>query len=166
MEHSTHEPSSVLSGDLPPIPADFAPRLSPPGEVPVRRRRRLAAGVLLGLTGLTAAGAVLVSTCTLCYAVSAGDAAPLAFVPATETYQTAVSQVEDQVSRILQEDYAYPQQTTVALTIAPKEQLQTPAQLTDRLMETVDQVAVRCLLTVDGVPVAACGQRQTIDQAL
>ena len=130
MEHSTHEPSSVLPGELPPIPADFSPRLSPPGEVPVRRRRRrLAAGVLLGLTGLTAAGAVLVSTCTLCYAVSAGDAAPLAFVPATETYQTAVSQVEDQVSQILQEDYAYPQQTTVALTIAPKEQLQTPAQL-------------------------------------
>ena len=167
MEHSTHEPSSVLPGELPPIPADFSPRLSPPGEVPVRRRRRrLAAGVLLGLTGLTAAGAVLVSTCTLCYAVSAGDAAPLAFVPATETYQTAVSQVEDQVSQILQEDYAYPQQTTVALTIAPKEQLQTPAQLTDRLMETVDRVAVRWLLTVDGVPVAACGQRQTIDQAL
>ncbi len=152
---------------LPPIPADFAPRLTP-SQPPAghRRRRKLLAGALLGLTGLTAAGAVLASTCTLCYAVSTDGVRPLAFVQGTETYQAAVAQVEDQVSQILREDYDYAQQTSMALTIAPKDSIQDPEQLTDRLMETVDQVKAEYILTIDGRPVAACESRQAIDRAL
>lgn len=152
---------------LPPIPADFAPRLTP-DRPPAghRRRKRLLAGALLGLTGLTAAGAVLASTCTLCYAVSADGVRPLAFVQGAETYQAAVAQVEDQVSQILQADYDYAQPAIMALTIAPKDSIQDPQQLTDRLMETVDQVKAEYILTIDGRPVAACASRQAIDRAL
>ena len=122
------------------IPTEFSPRLTPAREGWPRRRRRVAAGILLGLTGLSAAGAFLVSTCTLCYAVSTDGAPPLAFVQGTDTVQRAVSQVEDQVSQILQADYDYTQETTMALTIAPKDSIQDPEQLTDCLMETVEQV--------------------------
>ncbi|MFR4757290.1 MAG: hypothetical protein ACLT9P_03580 [Evtepia gabavorous] len=54
--------------------------------------------MLLGLTGLSVAGAVIVSTCTLCYAVSTDGSPPLAYVQGEDTHQTAVRQVEDQVS--------------------------------------------------------------------
>ena len=150
---------------VPPIPADFVPRLTP-APAGHRRRKRLLAGALLGLTGLTAAGAVLASTCTLCYAVSADGVRPLAFVQGTETYQAAVAQVEDQVSQILQADYDYAQPATMALTIAPKDSIQDPEQLTDCLMETVEQVKAEYILTIDGHPVAACASRQAIDRAL
>ena len=124
------------------------------------------AGVLLGLTGLSVAGAVVVSTCTLCYAVSTGGTRPLAYIQREDTYQAAVAQVEDQVSHILRQDYAYAQEATMALTIAPKREIQTSSQLTASLMETVDQVQAAYVLTVDGVPVGACASQAAIDQAL
>lgn len=148
------------------IPTEFSPRLTPAREGWPRRRRRAAAGILLGLTGLSAAGAVLVSTCTLCYAVSTDGAPPLAFVQGTDTVRRAVSQVEDQVSQILQSEYNYTQETTMALTIAPKNKLQDPDELTHSLMETVEQVRAEYILTIDGLPVAACESQQAIDQAL
>ena len=131
-----------------------------------RRRKRRIAGLLAGLTALTAAGAAVVSTCTLCYAVSDGGERPLAYVPREETYAAAVAQVEDRVSHILRQDYAYPQETTVALTIAPKKDLQDPDQLTASLMETVDQVQAAWVLTVEGIPVWACASREAVLAAL
>ena len=122
--------------------------------------------MLLGLTGLSVAGAVIVSTCTLCYAVSTDGSPPLAYVQGEDTYQTAVRQVEDQVSEILRSDYRYAQETTMALTIAPKNSLQTSDQLTASLMETVDQVKAEYILTIDGLPIGACESREAIDQAL
>ena len=141
--------------DLPTVPWDSR-----------RRRKRRIAGLLVGLTALTAAGAAAVSTCTLCYAVSDGGDQPLAYVPRAETYAAAVAQVEDRVSHILRQDYAYPQEATMALTIAPKKDLQSPDQLTHRLMETVDQVQEAWVLTVDGVPVGACASREAVLAAL
>lgn len=131
-----------------------------------RRRKRRIAGLLAGLTALTAAGAAVVSTCTLCYAVSDGGERPLAYVPREETYAAAVAQVEDRVSHILRQDYAYAQETTVALTIAPKKDLQDPDQLTASLMETVDQVQAAWVLTVEGIPVGACASREAVLAAL
>ena len=122
--------------------------------------------MLLGLTGLSVAGAVIVSTCTLCYAVSTDGSPPLAYVQGEDTYQTAVRQVEDQVSEILRSDYRYAQETTMALTIAPKNSLQTSDQLTASQMETVDQVKAEYILTIDGLPIGACESREAIDQAL
>ena len=119
-------------------PPDTGPTVQWP--TPRRSRRALLAGVLLGLTGLSVAGAVIVSTCTLCYAVSTNGSPPLAYVQGEDTYQTAVRQVEDQVSEILRSDYRYAQETTMALTIAPKNSLQTSDQLTASLMETVDRL--------------------------
>ncbi len=132
--------NAVLSGGhpQPAPPPDTGPTVQWP--TPRRSRRALLAGVLLGLTGLSVAGAVIVSTCTLCYAVSTDGSPPLAYVQGEDTYQTAVRQVEDQVSEILRSDYRYAQETTMALTIAPKNSLQTSDQLTASLMETVDQV--------------------------
>ena len=112
------------------------------------------------------AGAVVVSTCTLCYAVSTDGTRPLAYIQQEDTYQAAVAQVEDQVSHILRQDYAYAQEATMALTIAPKREIQTSSQLTASLMETVDQVQAAYVLTVDGVPVGACASQAAIDQAL
>ena len=145
-------------------PPDTGPTVQWP--TPRRSRRALLAGVLLGLTGLSVAGAVIVSTCTLCYAVSTDGSPPLAYVQGEDTYQTAVRQVEDQVSEILRSDYRYAQETTMALTIAPKNSLQTSDQLTASLMETVDQVKAEYILTIDGLPIGACESREAIDQAL
>lgn len=167
LEKPTHQISQADHPAIPPIPADFAPRLTSAQEAPSHQRRRtILAGVLLGLTGLSTAGAMIASTCTLCYAVSTDGAAPLAYVQGAETYQAAVGQVEEQVSQILRDDYNYVPQTTVALTIAPKDSLQTSDELTDSLMETVDQVKAEYILTIDGIPVAACQSRQAIDRAL
>lgn len=132
---------------------------------PVSRRALLSAA-LLGLTGLSALAALAASTCTLCYAVAPQGDPPLAYVRRQEAYVQAVSQVEDRVSRILQQDYDYPQDTQVALTIAPKEALQSPDQLTTSLMETVDQVREVCTLTVDGIPAGACSSPEGVDLAL
>ena len=143
-------------------PPDTGPTVQWP--TPRRSRRALLAGVLLGLTGLSVAGAVIVSTCTLCYAVSTDGSPPLAYVQGEDTYQTAVRQVEDQVSEILRSDYRYAQETTMALTIAPKNSLQTSDQLTASLMETVDQVKAEYILTIDGLPIGACESREAIDQ--
>lgn len=139
-------------------PPDTGPTVQWP--TPRRSRRALLAGVLLGLTGLSVAGAVIVSTCTLCYAVSTNGSPPLAYVQGEDTYQTAVRQVEDQVSEILRSDYRYAQETTMALTIAPKNSLQTSDQLTASLMETVDQVKAEYILTIDGLPIGACESRE------
>lgn len=54
----------------------------------------------------------------------------------------------------------------MALTIAPKNSLQTSDQLTASLMETVDQVKAEYILTIDGLPIGACESREAIDQAL
>lgn len=129
-------------------------------------KRQLAALALAGLTGLSAAGAVVVSTCTLCYAVSPSGGAPVAYVRQTEAYQQAVCQVEEQVSEILHAEYAYPENTQVALAIAPREQVQTPDQLTVSLMETVEQVREAAVLCVDGVSVGACATQEEIWTAL
>ena len=132
---------------------------------PMRRgRRTFIAAALLGFTGLSVAGAVVASTCTLCYAVSS-DGVPVAYVQGKETYQQAVRQVESQVSEVLQTDYVYPE-AKVALTLAPKERLEDPEQLTSSLMDTVDQVKEKYVLAVDGIPVGACDSREAIDQAL
>lgn len=150
-------------------PAVFPRPMPPLDTVPRagrRRRRALLAGALLGLTGLSVAGAVVVSTCTLCYAVSTDGTAPLAYVRGHDTIQAAVQQVETQVSEILRSDYSYPQETTTALTIAPKQRLQTSDELTASLMETVDLVKAEYILTIDGVPIGACESREVIDQAL
>ena len=124
------------------------------------------AAALLGLTGLTAAGAVVASTCTLCYAVSADGDPPLAFVRQEEAYAQAVSQVEEQVSAILKTDYDYAKRTQVSLTIAPKESIQTPDQLTASLMETVEQVKEAYVLTVDGIAAGACESEEDIAEAV
>ena len=156
--------SPPASGHGPRRGADPSPTVS--WQIPRRRRRGVLAGVLLGLTGLSVAGAVVVSTCTLCYAVSTDGTRPLAYIQREDTYQAAVAQVEDQVSHILRQDYAYAQEATMALTIAPKREIQTSSQLTASLMETVDQVQAAYVLTVDGVPVGACASQAAIDQAL
>ena len=109
---------------------------------------------------------MVVSTCTLCYAVSTDGTRPLAYIQREDTYQAAVAQVEDQVSHILRQDYAYAQEATMALTIAPKREIQTSSQLTASLMETVDQVQAAYVLTVDGVPVGACASREAVLAAL
>lgn len=156
--------SPPASGHGPRRGADPSPTVS--WQIPRRRRRGVLAGVLLGLTGLSVAGTVVVSTCTLCYAVSTDGTRPLAYIQREDTYQAAVAQVEDQVSHILRQDYAYAQEATMALTIAPKREIQTSSQLTASLMETVDQVQAAYVLTVDGVPVGACASQAAIDQAL
>ncbi len=154
-----------------PPPSGHGPRrgrtLPPPspGRSPAAATRGAGRG-LLGLTGLSVAGAAVVSTCTLCYAVSTDGTRPLAYIQREDTYQAAVAQVEDQVSHILRQDYAYAQEATMALTIAPKREIQTSSQLTASLMETVDQVQAAYVLTVDGVPVGACASQAAIDQAL
>jgi murein DD-endopeptidase MepM/ murein hydrolase activator NlpD len=106
-----------------------------------------------------------VSTCTLCWAVTA-QGIPLAYVQETETYQAAVAQVEDAVSAVLQDDYTYPDETRLIPALVPKDQVQTQQQLTDTLMDTVDQVKAEYILSVDGVAVGACQSRDAIDQAL
>lgn len=129
-------------------------------------RTSVRAAALVGLTGLSAAGALLFSTCTLCYAVTPAGSPPLAFVRAEDSYARAVCQVEEQVSDILHTNYAYPADTQVALTIAPKTSLQTSAQLTESLMDTVEQVQEAYTLTVDGISAGVCATLEDAQEAL
>lgn len=134
------------------------------GPVPRRRLQRTLSLTLAVLAGLTTAGAVLFSTCTLCYAVSSGE--ECIYVPESETCDAAVRMVENRVSRILQTEYIYDRPTSVTPAIAPKEEVQTSAQLTDSLMETVEQVKQAYLLSLDGVPVGSCASREEVEAAL
>ena len=135
------------------------------GRYPGRTGKRLAGGILAVLAGLAAAAAAAVSTCTFCYTVTAGGK-QLAYIRGQETYTRAVEQVEEQVSSILREDYAFPSDATVSLTIAPKESLQTEEELKASLMETIDQIKEEYVLSVDGKPVAACEERSEIVRAI
>lgn len=137
----------------------------PPHRRPLRKKAVLAAA-LAGLAGLTSLGAVAVSTCTLCYAVSSQGDPPLAYVQGEAAYTQAVSRVEEQVSEILHTEYDYPQETQVELVIAPKGSIQSPEELTVSLMETVDQVQEVWVLTVDGIAAGACASREEVDAAL
>lgn len=130
-----------------------------------RGRQGIIAALLVGLATLSVVGAVAVSTCTLCYAVS-NEGTPLAYVGEKESYMAAVQAVETEVSEILETEYAYPQDTQVSLVIAPKADLQTPSELKTQLMETVEQVKEEYVLTVDGVFVGACETQETIEEAL
>lgn len=172
MEHHTKPSAAGRRGPAsPPLPEEYfcplpSPDPVPPGVICRTGRRRVTAGALLVLAGLTAAGAMVVSTCTLCYAVAPEGSPPLAFVSRAETYTQAVCQVEEQVSAILEDDYAYEQPAQVSLTIAPRERVQTSQELADSLMETVEQVRSAWVLTVDGSPAGACADRESIDRAL
>ena len=137
----------------------------PPHRRPVRKKPILAAA-LAGLTGLSLLGAVAASTCTLCYAVSSQGDPPLAYVQGELAYTQAVSQVEEEVSRILDTDYAYPDQTQMELTIAPKGSVQSAEELTVSLMETIPQVREVWVLTVDGVAAGACPSKEEVEAAL
>lgn len=128
--------------------------------------RRFWALTWAGLAGLATAGAVVVSTCTLCYSIAPQGREPVAYVQKTEAYQQAVCQVEAQVSQILQTSYAFPQDTQVHLTIAPKEQVQDTAELTASLMETVPQVQEAWVLTIDGCWAGACLTQEALHEAL
>lgn len=129
------------------------------------RGRKPSALILAILAGLAAAGALLASTWTLCYAVTAGGR-PLAYVREEETCAQAVAAVEARVSGILHTDYAYPETPRTALTLAPRQEVEDREALTESLMDTVDQVKAEYVLTVDGAPVAVCADRADIDAAL
>ena len=145
----------------------LGPVLPPPPEERRYGARRLAAGVLLGLTGLSVTGAVVSSTCTLCYAVTTtGGGAPVAYVQGQESYQQAVERVEAQVSEILQEEYCYQEVPALVPTIAPRQEVQAGADLTDALMDTVEQVKPACLPLVDGVTAGACADQAEVEAAL
>ncbi len=128
-------------------------------------RQGVIAALLVGLTTLSVAGAIAVSSCTFCYAVSTRGT-PLAYVGEKESYMAAVQAVETEVSEILETEYAYPEETQVSLVIAPKTELQTSDELKSQLMETVEQVKEEYILTVDGVFVGACETQEGIEEAL
>lgn len=138
--------------------------LPPPQEERYYGARRLAAGVLLGLTGLSVAGAVVTSTCTLCYAVTT-DGAPVAYVQGAESYQQAVARVERKVSKILQEEFRY-QETPLVPAIAPRQEVQEGRDLADALMDTVEQVKPAWVLMVDGMMAGACQDQAEVEAAL
>lgn len=140
--------------------------LPPPPEERQFGARRLAAGVLLGLTGLSVTGAIVTSTCTLCYAVTTNGGAPVAYVQGQESYRQAVARVEQQVSEILQEEYCYQEVPALVPAIAPRGDVQEGRDLTDTLMDTVEQVKPACLLLVDGVAAGACGDKAEVEAAL
>lgn len=135
-------------------------------EKRARRGRCFWALTWAGLAGLATAGAVVVSTCTLCYAVTPQGREPVAYVQRTEAYQQAVCQVEARVSQILQTPYAFPRDTQVQLTIAPRQQVQDTAALTESLMETVPQVQEVWALTIDGCWAGACLTQEALHEAL
>ena len=138
------------------LPAAYGPASHP-------RRRAILSLTLAGLTGLTAAGAALFSTCTFCYAVSSGD--ERIYVQESAACAAAVQTVENRVSRILQTEYTC-EPPAVTPAIAPKEAVQTSDELTDSLMETVEQVKYAYVLYIDGVSAGACDSREAVDAAL
>lgn len=129
------------------------------------RRRLLILLPVLLFTGMLVTAAVLSASYTLCYSV-VERGSHLAYVRGADTYQTAVSRVEEQVSEILQSDYQYRQDAAVVPALAPRESIQSPDQLAGSLLETVDQVEACYVLTVDGVTLGSCRSREEISDAL
>lgn len=124
----------------------------------------MAAGILLGLTGLSVAGAVAASAWTLCYAVTDGGT-PVAYVRGEESYLQAVERVEEQVSSILHQEYRYESGDLVP-ALALRGKVQGGDELTVALMDTVEQVRPVWILTVDGTALGACGTQAELNAAL
>ncbi len=138
------------------------------------RQRREAQSVLhpirtnlpfLGVTAVVLSGAILVSSCTLCYAVDA-QGQPVTYFQGEETYLQAVSQAEARTSKILDTDYAFTEELTVRTTLAPKDRLESAAQMADSFMEIIPELEHVYTLWVDGVMVGAVRSSDEINQAM
>lgn len=119
----------------------------------------------LGLAGAILTGAVLVSSCTLCYTVDA-QGQTVTYFQNQETYSAAVSRAEERTSRILETDYAFTEEVTLRTTLAPKNQIEALPQVTDSIMEIIPELEHVYTLTVDGALVGAAESAEVIQEAL
>ena len=119
----------------------------------------------LGITAVVLSGAILVSSCTLCYTVDA-QGQSVSYFQGAETYTKAVSQAEARTSKILDTEYSFNEEVTVRTTLAPKDQLESTTQVADSIMEIIPELEHVYTLWVDGVMVGAAQDWDTINEAL
>lgn len=119
----------------------------------------------LGITAVVLSGAILVSSCALCYTVDA-QGQSVSYFQGEETYTKAVSQAEARTSKILDTDYSFTEEVTVRTTLAPKDRLESTTQVADSIMEIIPELEHVYTLWVDGVMVGAVQEADDINQAM
>ena len=119
----------------------------------------------LGITAVVLSGAILVSSCTLCYTVDA-QGQSVSYFQGEETYTKAVSQAEARASKILDTEYSFTEDVTVRTTLAPKDQLESTTQVADSIMDIIPELEHVYTLWVDGVMVGAAENADAINEAL
>ncbi|MBR5534325.1 MAG: peptidoglycan DD-metalloendopeptidase family protein [Ruminiclostridium sp.] len=119
----------------------------------------------LGLTAVILTGAVLATSCTLCYTVDA-QGRTVTYIQSEETYSAAVTKAEEKTSRILDTDYAFTEEVTLRTTLAPKDQVEELPQATDSIMEIIPELEHVYTLTIDGTLVGAAESSEIIQEAL
>lgn len=119
----------------------------------------------LGLTAVILTGAVLATSCTLCYTVDA-QGKTVTYIQNEETFSAAVSKAEAKTSRILATDYAFTEEVTIRTALAPKDQVEELAQATDSIMEIIPELEHVYTLSVDGTLVGAAESSDIIQEAL
>ncbi|MDO4515680.1 MAG: peptidoglycan DD-metalloendopeptidase family protein [Bacillota bacterium] len=120
----------------------------------------------LGITAVVLSGAILISSCTLCYTVAIQGHRVTYFEGGEATYQQAVSQAERRTSEILNTDYSFTQEVSLKTTLAPKDRLASTTQVADSIMDTIPELEHVYTLWVDGVMVGASQDSDTINQAM
>lgn len=112
---------------------------------------------------VTGVMAVLLAFYTPCYALTV-DGVSLGYVQDPLEYQAVAQQVTGQVEGLLGE--SYPLSANLAPVLAAKEDVLSPARLSDQIYEIIPAVTQAYVLTVDDQDVAAAADKAALDEAL
>lgn len=114
------------------------------------------------VTGLVA---VLLAFYTPCYALTVGGV-NLGYVQNPQSYETVARQVAGQVEGILGQDVSAELTPNLAPVLASKQEVLSPARLSDQIYEIIPAVTQAYVLTVDDRDVAASTDKAVLDNAL
>ena len=108
---------------------------------------------------------VLLALYTPCYQLSV-NGVQVGPVHSREMVAQSVTQVEGQVSRILDQSYTLNVDLGYQFVVAAKEDLLSYSRLSDAFYQAVPDIKEAYVLTVDGVNLGSSGEKAVLDQAL
>jgi len=109
--------------------------------------------------------AVLLALYTPCYSLTV-NGAPVGLVQNHEMVEQTLTQVEGQVSGILEQDYSMNINIDYNLTMATKDALISYSRLSDSILAAVPDIKEAYVLTVDGNVLGAAADKAVLDEAL
>ena len=114
---------------------------------------------------VTGVVAILLAFYTPCYALTVGGV-NLGYVQNPQSYETVARQVAGQVAGILGQDVSAELTPNLAPVLAAKQEVLSPARLSDQIYEIIPAVTQAYVLTVDDRDVAASTSKEDLDAAL